>query len=321
MNKKLVSILIPAYNSEKYIRETLDSAVKQTYENIEIIIIDDGSTDTTGEIVASFDDHRIRYLWKENEGIIRTRNRLLKEAKGEYLAYLDSDDIYLPEKVEEEVLFLDAHQEYALVYCDMLYFFDGKPDIFYRHTYPYYSGNVFDKLLERMFVTNTAIMFRREVLDRVGYYDETMRQVEDLPYFLKMARAGLQFGYLDKRLVHYRLRKDSNTSFEIIDDIAADALSVFEKISEGMTSAERKKYNIVKAITKKKMKLALAYVGRRKRGDALHVLASTGISTPKDVIQYIIILLCMCIPGFLFESMLRTVWYKKNEGHFIPVES
>ncbi len=318
-NIPLVSILIPVYNSEKYIRETLESALRQTYEYIEIVIVDDGSQDRTRDIITSYNDPRIRYIHKEHEGIPKTRNRLLREARGIYLTYLDSDDIYLPQKVEEQVQFLETHPEYALAYCDMRYFFDGKPETFYRHTYAYYSGDVFDKLLERMFITNTAIMFRREVLERVGYYDETFREVEDLPYFLKMARAGLQFGYLDKQLVYYRLRKDSNTQFNIIDDIAVGALYAFEKIAKTMTPEEMQGYDMDRKITKKKFFLAIAYLGKRKKRKAFEVLSSAHVTSVNEGVFYGIVLLCMCIPGFFFERILRIAWHKKNEGHFILV--
>src|SRR3989338_9907094 len=109
MQGKLVSILISTYNAEKYIEEAIESALAQTYKNIEIVIIDAGSKDRTAQIVKSFEDKRIRYIKHDFEPIHSTRNALFKEAKGELLTFLDSDDIYLPRKVEAEVNFLENH--------------------------------------------------------------------------------------------------------------------------------------------------------------------------------------------------------------------
>lgn len=315
----LVSILIAAYNSEKYIAEALDSACAQTYSAIEIVVVDDGSTDRTRTIIESYTDPRIRYFFHEHAGIPKTRNKLLREARGDFLAYLDSDDVYLSEKIEEQVHFLQTHPEYAITYCDMLYFFDGDPGHFYKHTYRYYSGEIFKHLLQQMFITNTAILFHRRVLEVAGFYDETMREVEDLPYFLAMAHAGLQFGFLNKKLVKYRLRRDSNTRYEIIDDIAHGALYAMEQVKVRMTAEERVRYAINDIITRKKLLLALAYMGRRKRGRSLSLLRSIQPRKLQDFFLFYALMILSLFPSVFVETALRYVWHKKNERHFVAV--
>ena len=113
---ELVSVIMPTYNCERFIRESIDSVLAQTYINWELLIVDDCSTDETESVVRSFSDPRIRYMRNEqNMGAALTRNRALKEAKGRYIAFLDSDDLWLPEKLERQIDFMQAHH-YAFTY-------------------------------------------------------------------------------------------------------------------------------------------------------------------------------------------------------------
>ena len=103
----LVSIIMPSWNTERFIAETIQSVIDQTYQNWELLIVDDCSTDNTDEVVASFKDDRIKYFHNEkNSGAALTRNRAMREAKGEWIAFLDSDDLWMPEKLEKQIAFM-----------------------------------------------------------------------------------------------------------------------------------------------------------------------------------------------------------------------
>lgn len=103
----LVSVIMPSYNTAKFIKETIDSVLNQTYQNFEIIIVDDCSTDNTDEVVSAIKDDRIKYIKNEkNSGAAVSRNRALREAKGKWIAFLDSDDVWLPEKLEKQITFM-----------------------------------------------------------------------------------------------------------------------------------------------------------------------------------------------------------------------
>ena len=116
----LVSIIMPTYNCGRFIHESIDSVLAQTYTNWELIIVDDCSTDNTSEVVASFDDPRIHYLQNEqNEGAAITRNRALREAQGRYIAFLDSDDVWMPDKLEQQIAFMQQNG-YAFTYHDYI---------------------------------------------------------------------------------------------------------------------------------------------------------------------------------------------------------
>lgn len=106
----LVSVIMPSWNTGKFIAESIESVINQTYTNWELIIVDDCSTDNTDEIVAGFADERIRYLKNEkNSGAALTRNRAIREARGEWIAFLDSDDLWMPEKLEHQIQFMQEH--------------------------------------------------------------------------------------------------------------------------------------------------------------------------------------------------------------------
>lgn len=111
MTDALVSIIMPSWNTGSFIAESIQSVINQTYQNWELIIVDDCSTDNTDDVVSSFSDHRIRYYKNEkNSGAALTRNRALREAQGEWIAFLDSDDIWFPQKLEKQVKFMKDNQ-------------------------------------------------------------------------------------------------------------------------------------------------------------------------------------------------------------------
>ena len=115
MNLPLVSVVMPVYNGEKYLKEAIDSVLSQSYQNIELVIVNDGSTDSGSQIVKKYTDPRIRFVENEsNSGIVYSRNKGLESATGKYVATLDSDDIALPDRIEKQVLFLENNSEYGM---------------------------------------------------------------------------------------------------------------------------------------------------------------------------------------------------------------
>jgi len=316
----LVSILVPAYNAERYLRETLDSAFAQTYPSIEVVVIDDGSRDRTLEILKSYKEKRLRYVSRENRGIAKTRNELLRESRGELLAFLDSDDIYLPEKVAREAGFLVAHPDYDAVYCDLRYFFDGEPEKLFRHRYTFHSGDIFTELLKRQFITNTTLMIRRSVIDRIGPFSETAREVEDWSYFLRMARVGMKFGFIAEDLVRFRLRWDNNTRFEKQLAIQSDALDIFEELKRDMTQPERERYRLDDIIFGHKTKVFLLRWANGRKRDACRLLAE---ARPGALWKIFVIPVCgavFLVPSAVLRFFLEKAWNLKKRGLFVPVK-
>ncbi|HVO28401.1 MAG TPA: glycosyltransferase family 2 protein [Candidatus Paceibacterota bacterium] len=314
-----VSILVNAYNEERYLKEALDSALAQTFGDFELVVLDDQSTDRTPEIVKEYTDPRVRYVRPAQRlGLVGGRNELLRQSRGEYLTYLDADDIYLPTKVEEEVLFLEQHPDCAAAYCDLGYFFDGDPGRLYRHRYEFYSGpDVFPNLLEKMFITNTAVMFRRRVYEEIGGYRSEMGIVEDWDYFLRMAYVGYQIVFLEKDLVRYRLRWDSHTNFARQQEIKESAVKIFEDLRSRMPEEDRARYHIDRWVADRKEAYAvtLAAAGEGRKARAMLKEAATYVGFLKRAA----IVTLSFLPGSLAGTLVEWAWDWKKKNLFIPI--
>jgi glycosyltransferase involved in cell wall biosynthesis len=141
----LVSIIIPCYNRAHIVRETIDSVLAQTYGNFEALVIDDGSTDSTREVISTYTDPRIRYFYRENGGLSAARNSGLDASRGEFIAFLDSDDVWLPWKLAAQIGIFRRHPEAGLIWSDMSTFANIGEILSERHLRSYYSVyNVID---------------------------------------------------------------------------------------------------------------------------------------------------------------------------------
>ncbi|HXF99752.1 MAG TPA: glycosyltransferase family A protein, partial [Bacteroidota bacterium] len=177
----LVSVVIPAYNAEKYIRRTLESALAQTYEPFEVIVVDDGSTDATAEIVRDIAarDRRMRLLQKENGGVATARNLGIQSSDGSLIAPLDADDVWYPSKLEEQMSLMQRCDEsVGLVYCWSKIIDEAdRPIVDITHTH---EGNVVSELMFSNFLGNgSCALIRRHCFDAVGYYNGATTPCEE----------------------------------------------------------------------------------------------------------------------------------------------
>ncbi len=314
----LVSVLIPSYNAERYIKEALDSALMQDYPNFEVVIIDDGSKDRTWEIIQTYTDPRIRMMWQENQGITPTRNRLFREAKGEYIAYLDCDDVYLQGRISKPVAFLEAHREFALAYCEPIYFFDDKPGKLYSHSFKLYSGDeVFPALLEHQFITNTTITFRREVYDKLGGYDPALGIVEDWEYFIRMVRNGYAIALLNEDLVRFRLRWDSNTNFARQVEIKDSQVKIFENLKAQMTDDERKEWDIDRWVADRKSNYVMALLSNGEKRKAWSVYKE--VRGRMGFARRALVMAMMVTPSPVLRFAIEKGWNARKRNLFVPV--
>ncbi len=198
-----VSVIIPTYNHARYVGEAIQSALAQDYDDLEIIVIDDGSTDNTRQVVAQF-DHRVRYIWQENKGLSGARNTGIHAARGDYIALLDADDCWLPAFLSSVVARLEADNGLGAVHSGF-YFVDGQgkplPQIEVS-TVP--DDQMYDRLLDGEFFVPAAVLVRRKCFERVGLFDETLRASEDWDMWLRVARE-FRFGGISQPLLHYRI--------------------------------------------------------------------------------------------------------------------
>jgi glycosyltransferase involved in cell wall biosynthesis len=274
-----VSIIIPAYNAEAYVKEAVDSALAQTYKNREVIVVDDGSTDGTKKVLEPYIARKeIIYILQSNKGLAGARNTGTRAAKGEYIALLDSDDIFLPEKVAEQVAALESRPDFAVCYCGLIHFTDppagragSEPKRFYHHRFYYPSGDIFEPLLRRQFVNPLSVLARREVFEKYGYFDEALRRSEDWDLWLRWAHAGVKFYYLDKILAEYRMRSVGNLSAVESEPAMKDkSLELFTRFGKTLKNEEWQKYGYGKILDNLRIKAAFAYlmVGDKKTASA-----------------------------------------------------
>lgn len=212
-SQPLVSIVIPAYMAAGHIRETLDSAFAQTYSNFEVILVNDGSPDTEAlERAIQGYDQRLIYIKQENQGPSGARNTAIRNARGKYIACLDSDDIYLPEHLSRQVELLE-HDGLDLVYSDSLIVQNGRlvKRAFERE--PQHPPVTFERLLaeECCIATSTAVASRQGMID-AGLFDLRYRRCEDFDLWLRMSFRGARMDYCRAVGVEHRLRSDSLTA-------------------------------------------------------------------------------------------------------------
>jgi glycosyltransferase involved in cell wall biosynthesis len=210
-----VSVIIPTYNRARVLCRSAESVLAQTYRDFELIIVDDGSTDNTEEVVRSYSDPRIRFIRHEkNRGVSVARNIGIKAARGEFIAFNDSDDIWLPQNLELKVKLLDSHPDTALV-CSDYYIFDGHTGANlcrfwdnrqYRYLLEFDEGTqqpIIGKLARVTLLSPLAIIMRRRVFDDVGYFDESLHCAEDWDmWFRILQRFSIRF--INLPLARYR---------------------------------------------------------------------------------------------------------------------
>jgi glycosyltransferase involved in cell wall biosynthesis len=205
-----VSVVIASYNYGHYLPGALESALTQTFTDFEIVVIDDGSSDQTPEVIQPFlGDPRVHYHRLEHVGHARAKNRGLREARGKYVAFLDADDEWLPPKLEEQIGRFENDPELGVVYTQRVTI-DESGEVVPAKAPSLYGGMVTDSLLLENFVCFSSAMIRGEVLERVGYFDETLGPCIDYDLWLRVALC-YRFDYVDKPLVRYRKHQSSMT--------------------------------------------------------------------------------------------------------------
>jgi glycosyltransferase involved in cell wall biosynthesis len=194
LNTPLVSVIIPTYNSGRFIAQAVQSVLSQTYQQFEIIVIDDGSTDATRDILLEFDGY-IQYCYQENCGPSAARNAGIKIAGGDYICFLDADDIWMPNKLEIQLAFMAQHEDISLVFSDMEEWdLDKRLPRSFLETKAFRSDIVsqtpiqdtFKKLLIENFVLTSTVMARKECFVKAGLFDESLRVAEDRDMLLRI---------------------------------------------------------------------------------------------------------------------------------------
>jgi glycosyltransferase involved in cell wall biosynthesis len=204
----LVSVVIPTYNAGHFIARCVESVLAQTYRPLEIIVVNDGSTDHTVAALAPYRS-RIRYFYQENQGQSTARNRAIAESQGELIAFVDADDMWLPEKIARQVKALARSPRASLIHTDLFFLDNATGHKVHRaDKKAEYVGNCAGRMFMQNKVTISSVLVRKECLARAGMFDGTFRYVDDYEMWLRIA-AFFDFGYVDEPLVIYRIHEDN----------------------------------------------------------------------------------------------------------------
>lgn len=210
----LISIIIPCYNVETYIEKTISSVLNQTYENFEAIIVDDGSSDNTVKIIESFSDKRIKLFCQSNRGSAAARNRGLEVASGDYISFLDADDLLVKHKVERQVQYLLSHIGTKVCYCGSSFTVRDSIKISNTHVFSFKGKILFEYLYLLGLITTNDWMINSEVIKKNDLkFKEGLSIGEDLHFFLRMLSLE-KAGCVEEALTIYRRRNRSLSTTE-----------------------------------------------------------------------------------------------------------
>lgn len=223
----LVSVVVPTYNRAEMIGDALESIYHQDYRPIEVVVVDDGSTDDTEKTVAAWKDRHcqdsfdLRYLRQKNQGGNPARNYGISVAKGDFVAFLDSDDEWLSEKLSEQISVFKANPNTGAVYCGVRHINAATGEITEPAGRQYPSGKIFDQIIIRDVTSPTsAYMIRREVFERVGDFDVTLQARQDWDMWIRIA-SKYRIDCVPKALVNYREHPGERTASDPTKEMKA----------------------------------------------------------------------------------------------------
>ena len=243
-NLPLVTVVVPVFNGEKYLGKAIRSLVNQSYSELEILVVDDGSNDQIGleKIITSFSDNRIKYIRKENGGVSTALNVALGKATGKYFTWLSHDDIFKTKKIHTQVQILESMQDERVVQYSSYQTIDSNDKIIHTASLTQELSKSVTPLgpIERGVLYGCAAMFNLNFLKSVGNFNEKLRYVQDYDYWLKLADSGAIFHLLDEPLVQIRIHEEQTGKTNNTYD---ENFFLWEEIAQRWVNFCRASYN------------------------------------------------------------------------------
>jgi len=243
-----VTVLMSVYNGEKFLREAVDSILQQTFHDFEFLIIDDASTDSTANILQRYEDPRIILIRNpENLGLTKSLNKGLKRAMGDFIARMDADDVSLVQRLEKQVLFMDAHPDIGVCGTWMEMTGDSTNSVLS-------SATKHEEIITGFLFGNTifhpTVIIRKETIFNLGeFYDEQYQQAQDMEYWVRLSNREVKFANISEVLLKYRLH-DTNVGKIFVDNQGKNADSVMymqvQKLGIVLTEEEKLSYTVLK---------------------------------------------------------------------------
>jgi len=204
-DSNLVSVIIPVYNGERYLAETIESVLNQIYQQIEVIVVDDGSTDKSVNIAQSYKE--VRYIYQANQGVAVARNVGITEAHGEFIAFLDQDDLWTPNKLSVQVNYLLKNVNITYTLCKMRLFLEPGTDIPFWLKKDYLSQDIPGYLVG-------ALLVRKSVFEEIGYFEPSYKYGNDVDWFGRTYDAGIPMTILPEVFLYKRIHS-ANESHKV----------------------------------------------------------------------------------------------------------
>ena len=258
----LVSIIIPVYNGSEYMREAIDSALSQTYKNIEVIVINDGSNDNgkTDEIAKSY-GKKIRYFSKENGGVATALNLGIEKMEGEYFSWLSHDDVYLPEKVSEQMEIMNKYKTPVIIYSDYIKI-DSENLFLEKKEFPDISGEGFRlHLTINNMMNGCSFLIPKECFKEAGVFNKGLKTTQDYDMWFRLAEI-YSFIHIPKSLMKMRIHKRQTTNL-ISDVVLKECNDLMISFTEKLSSAELKLYSGKRSVILSYLRLAKNFHNRK----------------------------------------------------------
>lgn len=222
----LISVIIPTYNSEKTIQQTIDSVLNQTWTNLELIVINDGSQDSTLDIVTRIKDPRLKVLSYPNAGVSASRNRGISQAEGEFISFLDADDLWTKDKLEAQLTALQANPQAAVAYSWTDHI-DENGQFLRSGVHRTINGDVYAELLKSNFLANGSnVLIRTQALEEIGTFNQSLSQAEDWDMYLRLA---IRYHFVSVPSPHILYRITPTSASGNVFKMEAVSLQIIEK--------------------------------------------------------------------------------------------
>ena len=300
----LVSVIIPSYNSEEWIVKTLNSVFAQTYNNLEVLIIDDGSTDGTKEVLSPYlKKGEVEYYFQTNQGPAAARNLGIEKAEGKYIAFLDSDDLWIEEKIEKQVRFLENNAQYKFVLSNAKVI-DERGTLLYTNINKAARNEeelIINLFLGQIIMNTPTILAEKNAVRAIGGFDESLIYKEDHLFLIKAA-SNFKVKQINEALIKRRLRAGSMRKLDDPEQLFKIYKKFMQKSIEQVPFLEKYKSHMLAKVNRD---VAKRYFKQQKRVKALKFIVESIRIDPSALENYLIIPL-LCLPlSYSFWNNLK----------------
>ena len=303
MTKPCVSIVIPTYNQSQFVNEALESVLSQSFQNFEIIVINDGSTDNTKAVLSNFNDH-IQIINQENKGLSEARNKGIQKARGDFIAFLDSDDLWVPEKLESQMKLLRNNPEFLWCYSDAEVFDSetGQTQYLYSQLYEHlYSGCIFNYLILENFIASPTPIVHRDVFEGVGLFFDNRIVAEDWDMWLRISDdhpVALIERTLARRRIHAGM-KTRNRDWKKQYNRSVNTVERALNLKQGFSKKIKKE-----ALSRLNIRIGRSLISKGKNDQARKLFRRAIQMTP-HIFKVYMYWLASLLDGFLLKNFIQ----------------